>query len=183
MRHGCTYKPFDKRNYSEIKKTRGFTLVEVTVAITVFALVMIAAGGSFISIQQSWQRQKSAIERIQNARWAMGFMSNEIRGGGDFTVVSADRAQFDLPTGEMVWYWRGDAGTYGDSRIIYRGVGAGLGVANGNRQELANFIVDNPSGNAIFRQHPSISNLYIIELTVEKNNKQYTLRSQVSPRN
>ncbi|OGX26658.1 MAG: hypothetical protein A3J51_00445 [Omnitrophica WOR_2 bacterium RIFCSPHIGHO2_02_FULL_45_21] len=165
------------------KNRNGFTLIEVMVAITVFSLVIIAAGSVFISISQSWQRQRSAIELLQNIRWTMELMTNEIRQGGNFTVVSGDRVQFEFSPGgptRRVWYWRGDGGTYGQTQIIYRGAGAGLGAANGNRQELANFIVDNSSGNPIFAL---AGGRVTIELTASKESKSYSLRTQVRPRN
>lgn len=57
----------------------GFSLLEVMVAVTVFALVVAAGGGIFVSLQQAWRRQKATISLTQNVRWAMEFMSNEIR--------------------------------------------------------------------------------------------------------
>ena len=169
--------------------TKGFSLVEILISLVVFGLVMAAAGGAFYGIYNEWRRQRNYLECVENARWAMEFMSNEIKGGGSFTVVSSDTAQFDLPTGERVWYWRGDGGTYGETRIIYRGVGAGFGAANGNRQELANFIVPNPSGNNTFTD--AGGGLYAIELTTRPNpaapvgegNRNYALRTRVRPRN
>lgn len=145
---------------------RGFTLLEVMVAIVVFALVIAAAGGTFISVQQAWQRQKSTIELIQNARWAMELMANEIRQGtiNDFPLVlNNDTVNFQRSAGVWVTYQRG--GT-----VLYR-----------NGVELANFVIDNPNpANRIFRRQ---ADLIVIELTLSKEGKNYTLRTQVRPRN
>jgi len=162
---------------------RGFTLIEVMVAVTVFALVMTTISGILLLVQQGWQRQKTDLDLLQNARWAMDFMISEIRQGGNITILPPDRLHIELDTDgnniadTRVWYWRGDAGNYGDSSVIFRGTGVNLDTANNNRQELANFIVDNPSGNNMFN-----SGLFI-ELTTAKETRTYTLRSQVRPRN
>ena len=162
---------------------KGFSLIEVMVALTVFALVITAAGGTFASIQQAWKRQSATLDLVNNSRWAMEFMVNEIRGAGNFNIVSAERVQFELPPGgpsNRVWYWRGDGGSYGSRSTIFRGRGAGLGNANLNRQELANLIADNPGGSNIFNLNIGVVTL---ELTVKKGNSSYTLRSQARPRN
>ena len=168
---------------------KGFSLLEIMVAIVVFAFVVTSAGGVFIAVQRAWQRQKAILDLIQNARQATEAMTNEIINGGSVNVVSGDRLRFQLiinGTLQTAWYWRGDGGTYGSTSSIFRGIcaiGGGLGNANSNRQELANFVVNNPSTNTIFRSHSSLPNLYIIELTVAQNNRSYTLRTQVRPRN
>ena len=64
------------------RRVQGFSLVEILVSLTVFGLVMAAAGVAFISIYKNWQRQRDYLQCIENARWAMEFMTNEIRKGG-----------------------------------------------------------------------------------------------------
>lgn len=161
---------------------RGFTLIEVMVAVTVFALVMTTISGILLLVQQGWQRQKTDLDLLQNARWAMDFMISEIRQGGNITILPPDRLHIELDTDgnniadTRVWYWRGDAGNYGDSSVIFRGTGVNLDTANNNRQELANFV----SNNNIFNLD---GNLLTIELTTSKETRTYTLRSQVRPRN
>lgn len=140
----------------------GFTLLEVMVAIAVFALVVASTGGVFVSVQRSWRKQRAALNLIQNSRWAMEFMSNQVRhttvtgspgwaraqitGGGDRLSIGLD-TNADETADTRVWFWRGntvsDATGLGDRTYIYRGVGANIGAAYGTRQQLANFIVDN----------------------------------------
>ena len=60
-------------------KKNGLSLIEVMVALTIFSASMAAASGVFVAIQDAWRRQKTTIELIQNGRWAMEFMTNEIR--------------------------------------------------------------------------------------------------------
>lgn len=176
-------KQFSNLAIYQCSNVRGFTFIEIMVALAVFALVIAGAAGIFISIQQAWQRQRAIIDLVQNATWATEFMSNEVRGAGNVSVVSGDRLRFELPPGGVanrVWYWRGDGVVFGDRDKIYRGVGSGINQANGNRKELVNLIIDNPTGNNIFT---NTGNLYTIELTLQRDNHSYTLRTKVRPRN
>ncbi len=172
-------------------KRSGFTLVEIMVAITVFVIVVVAAGETLFSVRQAWQKQKLVLDSIRNARWAVEFMVNEMRQGSNFSVF-ASTLQFELPPGgapNRVWYWRGDGATYGNADILFRGAGASLNNANSVRQELSNFIVTNPSGNGIFAS--AGATLYTIELTVRpkpaeaasSKNQNYTLRTMSRQRN
>ncbi|MFH1339347.1 MAG: hypothetical protein ABIH40_05850 [Candidatus Omnitrophota bacterium] len=173
------------------------------VAITVFTLVMIAAGGSFISVQRAWQRQRATIDRIQNARWATEIITNGIRhstasgGWGDIVVqnngrtlrVGIDTNGDNLPDTRVV-YWRG--GTSSDAIVdgylgyLYRGVGDNNNQAHPTRQQLANFVVDNPINPLTGNPYPIFEEsggVVTIRLTVKRDNRSYTLRTQVRPRN
>lgn len=143
-------------------KKKGFSLLEVLVAIATFAFVIAATGGVFVSIQRAWRKQRAAINLIQNARWGMEFMSNQIRhttvtgnpgwaraqisGGGDRLSIGLD-TNADEVADTRVWFWRGNTASdttgLGDRTYIYRGVGANIAAAYGTRQQLANFIVNN----------------------------------------
>ena len=177
---------------------RAFTLVEIMVAVVVFALVMIGAGGIFLTVQQSWQSQKGIVDSLRNAHWAVEFLCAEIRhttttaspgwarvqiqSGGERLRFGKDTDANNSPD-TTVWYWRGNGGILGDSDKIYRGTGTSLlgpSGANANREELVNFIVDNTDGNPIFSESTGI---VTIEITTSVNNKSYTLRSQARVRN
>ena len=110
-------------------------------------------------------------------------MANEIRNSANLVIVSGESLQFELPPGgssNRIWYWRGDDSAYGTRSVVYRGSGVGLGNANNNRQELANLIVNNPSGNNIFNLN---GNLIRIELSAGMDSYNYTLRTQARSRN
>lgn len=165
-------------------KIHGFTLIEVTVGIAVFALVMIAASGIFMSVQDGWQKQKKGIDAISNVRWGAEFMVNEMRQGTGFIIAGSGSNQVSFTlSGGTIWYWRGntasDTTSAGDRSYLYRGTGT-FGNAYANRQQLANFITDNPSGNSIF----TLANGTIrIELTANASGKPYTVRTAVLQRN
>ncbi|OQX54088.1 MAG: hypothetical protein B5M48_01650 [Candidatus Omnitrophica bacterium 4484_213] len=174
---------------------KSFTLIEISVSLVVFGLVMAAAAGALCGIYNDWRRQRNYVECIENARWAMEFMGNEVRQGGNVVVgselwgaESVDRLQFEVPPGgapNRVRYFRGNNGAFGPTRTLYRKSGAGLGPP-ADRQELANFIVDNPNFN-----WDAAVGVLTIELTVRprpsdpegRDNRNYTLRTQVRPRN
>lgn len=165
---------------------KGFTLLETIIALAIFSLAAIGVGGAIVSIQQSWQKQKVVVGLINSARWGMEFMTNEIRrSSGSSAVLSqitspVDGVKFELPPGGAsveVRYWRGDGATYGDSAIIYRGTGSGLGNANSSRKELINLI---DCTNTIFSVN---SGTVTIDFTVKKDNRSFRLRSAVRGRN
>jgi prepilin-type N-terminal cleavage/methylation domain-containing protein len=177
-------KQYNNLTIEQFNTKKGFTLVEVMVAVTVFSLVVVAAGGSFFSVRQSWQRQRDTIDLIQNARWAMELMSNEIRQARATTVsvgLGGNRLRFRIdpdadgnPPFRQIEYRR-------QGTVLYRRWGQIPGVWQPYR-ELANLIINNPSGNQIFNWD-AITQVLTIELTVERNNRRYTLRTQVRPRN
>jgi len=169
---------------------KGFTLIEVTVAIAVFVTVMSAVGGIIITIQQGWQTQKNGIEIIENLRWASELMSAEIRAGGNLAVSSADRVSFEIDTDgdssldTKVWYWRGntssDSTGLGKNSYLYRGLGNNINQAYSQRQQLADFITNNTSGNGNFVFN---SGFLTIELTTLNQKASFNLRTAVRPLN
>jgi prepilin-type N-terminal cleavage/methylation domain-containing protein len=169
------------------RRKSGFTLVEVMAGLLVFSLIVSSSAGIFIAIQQSWIKQRDSVDLIQNNRWAMEFIIHELmQGGGAQVTGGGTRINFDPYPGFMqpVWYWRGNSASdltgLGDSTFLYRGVGGTILQAYLQRQQLANFVADNPSGNDIFAVN---SGLVTIELTVNKAGRNYTLRSRVRTRN
>jgi prepilin-type N-terminal cleavage/methylation domain-containing protein len=183
---------------------KGFTLLEVLVAIAVFALIVTAAAGTFAAIQQAWRKQRNTIDLAQNARWAMEFMANEIRPSSISAVPAWARAQIQAG-GRRIQFGRdvdGDGDVDGSDIQVQLERPAGVNAVLRRRQrtggagpwsgweELANFIVfPNPSANNIFID--SGGGLYTIELTVRprptaavgRENRDYTLRTQVRVRN
>lgn len=179
-------------------KKKGFTLIEVIVAIGVFALVMISLTNVFFPIQRAWRTQKEGLDLVRNARWALEFMERELREAEAATINTNPGS---LPAGQLIrfrladppaqpwWYWRGDSASdtigFGDRSFLYRGQGNNLADAYDTRQQIANFLV---AINPIFSNG---SGLVTIELTVRPdpaepaghNNPNYSLRKQIRPRN
>jgi len=61
---------------------RGFTLVELMVAMAAGAIVLAAVMTSFLSQHKSYLVQDDVVEMQQNARVAMDMLTREIRGAG-----------------------------------------------------------------------------------------------------
>ena len=174
-------------------------MVEVIVAIGVFALVIVSLTNVFFPIQGAWRRQKETLDLVRNARWVLEFMERELREAESATINTNPgslpngqviRFRLSSPPAEPYWYWRGngdsdsDTINFGDSSFLYRGQGNNLADAYSTRQQIANFLVAIP----IFSNG---GGLVTIELTVRPNpgepaghnNPNYTLRKQIRPRN
>lgn len=135
---------------------KGFTLLEILVAVTIFSLVAAGVGGVFISVRKAWLSQKGTVDVVQNSRWAMEFMCNEIRQAGSINTNPGGLPQGQVirlrphpgPPTDFVWYWRGDSVSEttpnGYSSCLYRGVGNNINQAYAVRYQLANIIVPNP---------------------------------------
>jgi type II secretory pathway pseudopilin PulG len=160
-----------------------FTLIELIISVTLFAMIFISAGGTFYALINNWARQRNAVMVIQDIRWAVKFIGQEVRAGtsagGPMQAKSNNNPINHLKIGidsdnngsrdTMVWYWRGDqaddATQYGSRDFIYRGTGADLAAAYTNRVMLCDFVVANPSGNDIFDMSPGNREL-IMEITM-----------------
>lgn len=177
---------------------KGFSLVEVLVALAVLGLISAGAADAFFSVQQAWRAQRNAINLTRNSRWALERMVSEIRQCTGFMTGMAINPPDTVPAGrniqifnmgaDTVWYWRGNGGITGDVNTLYRGTGWSFTDAYLNRRTLTHTIVGNTSGNNIFSVPES--GLCTIELTVRPRptvsvgsyNRNYTLRTQARHR-
>ena len=196
-----------------MKDKKGFTLIEILVSLAAFSLVMVSMGSAFYRIYNDWQRQRDYNLVLENSRWAMEFMSQEIRlGHADSTIrdlFSVDELplndheflSFEVhPSGgggnDKIYYWRGEP-PVGDPFVLYRGlvnVGDDLkNDAKNFRQELSRFVVnDNTDIFEVSSGCASSSDCNVsITLTVRPRpdqpegpgNRNFTFRTKVRPRN
>ncbi|MEF3692396.1 MAG: prepilin-type N-terminal cleavage/methylation domain-containing protein [Candidatus Moraniibacteriota bacterium] len=58
---------------------RGFTLLEVVVAIAIFSIISLASTGAFVSIFKSYKNAKNLNENLKNGQYAMNLMNKTFR--------------------------------------------------------------------------------------------------------
>ena len=172
-------------------------------------MVMVSMGSAFYRIYNDWQRQRDYNLALENGRWAMEFMSNEIRlGHGDGTMTDVaepplsvhELLNFEVhPPGgggnDKIYYWIGKS-TVGEPFVLYRGlvsVGDDLEHDAYNvRQELSRFVDPGPGIFEVSSGCASSSDCNVsITLTVRPRpdqpegpgNRNFTFRTKVRPRN
>ncbi len=67
----------------------GFTLIEVTVAMTVLLIVLVLSGALLFSMRSFAQKQQSLAEPRQTARRAMNYLSYYLRGASDMNMADS----------------------------------------------------------------------------------------------
>jgi len=81
-------------------KNKGFTLVEILIALAILAMIVLSTFTIFKSSSQSWQKGESRSERYHNARTAVYKLSREIsnavirEGKSDKFIGSKDEIKF-----------------------------------------------------------------------------------------
>lgn len=106
----------------------GFTLIEVTVAMTVLVIVLVLSGTLLFSMKSFAQKQQSFAEPRQTARRAMNYLSYYLRGASDMNAVSSDTP---MPNALVTYYSLG--GT--PKQVTYNN------VANANLADLGTDLV------------------------------------------
>ena len=96
------------------KKERGFTLIEVTVSLTILVVVLVLSMTLLWSMQGFAKRQKQFAEPRQTARRAMDYVASKLRaatdgnfdGGNPNAIVAyAKIDDVDMSIGEMQHSW------------------------------------------------------------------------------
>lgn len=109
--------------FPKAKKNRGFTLVELLVAVGVFLVVMTISLGSVISIIESGRKAKTLKAVMTNLNFTLEVMSREIKFGTDYHcgITSSNPPSPQNCTGQSVP--PDDAITFltsNDTHTIYR---------------------------------------------------------------
>ena len=83
--------------YSIDNKERGFTLVELLIAMTIGLIILAALSSTFLMQRKIYDVQEQIVEMVQTARAAMDMMTSEIRmagydprGTANATITNAD---------------------------------------------------------------------------------------------
>lgn len=86
------------------QKQRGFTLVELLVAMSLFVIITSIATGNFIRSLRAQRAATGMIAINDNASLTLEQMAREIRTGGNFTTTGDSQLNFTNAFGETVIY-------------------------------------------------------------------------------
>lgn len=107
---------------------KGFTLVELLVAIALFSIAISIAVGGFVRALRTQRQLVALISANSNASLAIEQMAREIRTGTNFSCpncgTSHDALSFKNASGENVTYALSD----GNNGVLTRSVGGKAGV-------------------------------------------------------
>lgn len=122
--------------------TRGFTLIEIMIAMAIGTLVMAAVVDTFVTQRKSYDLQEQITEMIQSARISMDMMSREVRMAGyNPAAASFDAIPYDATKLEVRADRNGDGDPDDpDETIAYFYDATTLQIireANGSQQPLA----------------------------------------------
>ncbi|MCX7927073.1 MAG: prepilin-type N-terminal cleavage/methylation domain-containing protein [Candidatus Omnitrophica bacterium] len=182
---------------------KGFTLIEITISLTVFTIIALAISVAFYKAYSDWRRQRNISRCLQDAQWAMTLMSNEIRASNaslmnDSNFTNPPALYLRLPSGggnanNRVWYWRGNnSDAFGQATMLYRAERNNdqfaQAASSANRQELASCVVD---FNYTVRDRGLSNSSVALNLTIRPKpleperpgNSNITLHTVVRPKN
>lgn len=75
-------------------KNKGFTLIEMMVAVTIFSIVTLIVSGAFIVLADIYRQVQSNRAVIDNLNLAMDTMTLQIREGKEYTITGGDEISF-----------------------------------------------------------------------------------------
>jgi prepilin-type N-terminal cleavage/methylation domain-containing protein len=85
-----------------IMNKRGFTLIELIVALGVFSIAIFIATSTFLNLQNAERRVQNEVNLQDNLRFGLEMMSKEIRTGRDYHCgLSPGILPVDCPSGDI----------------------------------------------------------------------------------
>ena len=88
-----------KTKIQQSKLARGFTLVEVMVAVSIFSVVMVIAVGAVLAIVSANHKAQALNSVITNLNFAVEGMMRDIRTGYNYDCGTPDDGYVDCPSG------------------------------------------------------------------------------------
>ncbi|MEK7496087.1 MAG: prepilin-type N-terminal cleavage/methylation domain-containing protein [Patescibacteria group bacterium] len=93
-----------KTQNSKLKTFKGFTIVELLVAMGLFVVLIGISTGGFIKALQTQKAIISLMEANDNAGLALEQIAREIRTGYNFSKISDTELQFVNQRNQVIWY-------------------------------------------------------------------------------
>lgn len=87
-----------------MRNERGFTLVEIMVAMTIFAFVLTGILLLYANGYRSYAGTSRRIEVQENLRYALSWMARDIRQASSVEVLGSDAICLTIPGGEPITY-------------------------------------------------------------------------------
>ncbi|MEX0652402.1 MAG: type II secretion system protein [Candidatus Paceibacterota bacterium] len=114
--------------FLNIQQKKGFTLIEIMVAVSLFAVVMTISVGSLLSLIDANRKAQALNSVINNLNFALENMSRNIRVGNTFhcTDTTTVPANIDIPqdcaNGGVLFAFESNSGDISDStdQVVYR---------------------------------------------------------------
>ena len=166
---------------------KGFTLVEICVAIAIMGIITVGAAKFFTQMYDLWMNNSTQTDLEQNARIAMDEMTRYIRQASSPTVTNSvviDRYDAGEPTTSLIRFHLLDSSTiqyYQRSNALYRNWTnpSGASLENKMTDNLADlhFIKENAQGAA------DDYSIHIATITLQKGNQSVSLRGYVRIKN
>ncbi|EED1928213.1 type II secretion system minor pseudopilin GspI [Escherichia coli] len=112
-----------------MNKQSGMTLLEVLLAMSIFATVALA-------LMSSMQGQRNAIERMRNETLALWIADNQLKSQDTFNDENTSSSGKEIINGEE-WNWRSDVHSSKDGTLLERTITVML--PNGQKTALTRY--------------------------------------------
>jgi len=104
-------------NDYKLKTARGFTLIEIMVAVTIFALVMVVAIGAVLSIVSANKKSQAITSVLSNLNFTLEAMVRDLRTGFDYHCSGGTGGGGDCPEGGTAITFTSTQ--YSNSEVVY----------------------------------------------------------------
>ena len=119
---------YKKRSTSVVRDERGFSLIEIMVAVSLFAVVMTISVGSLLSLIEANRKAQALNSVINNLNFALENMSRNIRVGNTYHCSTSTSVPANLDTtqdcsnGGVLFAFEGNSGDTASpaDQIVYR---------------------------------------------------------------
>ncbi|EFB4728494.1 type II secretion system protein GspI [Escherichia coli] len=118
-----------RQRYPPMNKQSGMTLLEVLLAMSIFATVALA-------LMSSMQGQRNAIERMRNETLALWIADNQLKSQDTFNDENTSSSGKEIINGEE-WNWRSDVHSSKDGTLLERTITVTL--PNGQKTALTRY--------------------------------------------